>query len=92
MGGGSQAGGGRKIVIAPVEKTRGSFDAVRGAVRGSDAEVAAELQEIVRRMERANALVGELRAVELSPYVVSLLARAGSREAVVEGRLGTSRA
>lgn len=83
-------------MIAPREETRdearGAFEAVRGAVRGRDAEVAAELDEIVRRMERANALVGELRAVELSPYVVNLLAKAGSREAVVEGQLRAAQA
>lgn len=79
-------------MIKPVTATESALEAVGEALRGSDATIDSELEEIVRRMERANALVGELRAVELSPYVVDLLAKAGSREPVLEGGLSAARA
>jgi hypothetical protein len=78
----------------------GSFDAVKGFLRKSGGcgtsatdAIAGDLEELVRRLERVRALGGTHAPVELSPYVASLLKKAGDREvAAVEGRLHPAQA
>lgn len=87
---------------APVSGSGGasSFDAVKHFIRKSGGAgtpaaeaIAGDLEELVRRLERVKALGGKHAPVQLSPYVVSLLKKAGKREvAGVEGRLHPAQA
>lgn len=75
---------------APVHRSggAGSFQAVKEFMKepGREAaEIKAELDELVRRVERARAKVGKRLSVELSPWVMGLLGKAGQREAVGVG-------
>lgn len=83
-------------MAAPVRRSRkhSAFERVKRAIQGTGpvAGVAADAEELARRAARAKALAG-CRAVELSPYVVGLLAQAGGREAApVMGRLHAAQA
>jgi hypothetical protein len=82
------------MVRSPVRKSggAGSLNAVKRFLRnsgGDPAQVSAELKELVRRLERIKAKTG--KQVALSPFVVSLLQKAGSVGSV-EGRLHPARA
>ena len=60
---------------------------------GEAAEIKAELDELVRRLERAKARVGDWLGVDFSPSVIGLLGKAGRREvAAVGARLHPARA
>jgi hypothetical protein len=53
--------------------------------RGEASEIKAELDDLVRRIERVRSRVGRRLAVELSPAVIDLLRRAGRREVAAVG-------
>ena len=83
-------------MAAPVRRAKkhSAFDGVRKAIGGTAGSpgIAADAEELARRVARVQALAG-CRAVELSPYVVGLLAGAGRRELfAVPGRLHAAQA
>jgi hypothetical protein len=81
-------------VRSPVRKLggAGSLSAVKKFLQnsgGDAAQISAELRDLVQRLERVRAKTG--KSVSLSPFLTSLLQKAGKVE-VVEGHLHPARA